>query len=73
MEEMKHENGMTSDIHSALFLGLANRREWLEARLCENEDNNSINNINYINDEIRKIDEAFGYLISINSFIRKQL
>lgn len=62
MEKMKHENGMTSDIYSALFLGLSNRREWLEARLCENVDDNSINNINYINDEIRKIDEAFEYL-----------
>lgn len=62
MEKMKHENGMTSDIYSALFLGLSNRREWLEARLCENVDDNLINNINYINDEIRKIDEAFEYL-----------
>ena len=62
MEEMKHENGMTSDIYSALFLGLANRREWLEAWLCEDVRDNSINNISYINDEIRKVDEAFEYL-----------
>ena len=62
MEEMKFENGMTSDIYSALFLGLSNRRQWLEAWLCQNVDDNSINNINYINDEIRKVDEAFEYL-----------
>jgi len=64
MEEMKHENGMTSDIYTALFLGLANRREWLEAWLCENVNNNPINNIDYINDEIKKVDKAFEYLKS---------
>lgn len=62
MEKMKHKNGMTSDIYSALFMGLSNRREWLESRLCENITDDSINRNNYINDEIRKIDEAFEYL-----------
>ena len=63
MEEMKHENGMTSDIYSALFMGLSNRREWLEARLCDADiAGKSIDDLVYIKDELRKIDEAFEYL-----------
>ena len=40
-----------------------NRREWLEARLCDADiAGKSIEDLVYIKDELRKVDEAFEYL-----------